>query len=149
MATMVNNGRLSPGVHFTMKGEDSIVLRLRDAHTEARRYARETSKEGGLLGYDHYRGLAKEMASEEGSYVLALDHRGDFEPEKGRRKQLRGVLIDIGELEQQLGIDRGIWREDSSLGIVYDPEPHEGAPRDGRDWDVTGGDTPDNPLPML
>jgi hypothetical protein len=149
IAMMVNNGRLSPGVHFTMQGWDRIVLRLREAHAEARKYSREVSKEGGLLGYDHYYGLAKEMASEEGSYVLAWSHPADFEREGEKRRQLRGILIDIDELERRLGIDTDTWREGGSSGFEFDPEPREGAPRDGRDWDVTGGVTPENTLPML
>ena len=105
---MVGNGRFRLGSHYAFT-RDQVVIPLREAVAEARRYARETDYEGSVLNEESYRSLVKEAAARRDSYVIDVSERADFKDGDSDRKQRRGVLIDPAILEQQLDLNAGQW----------------------------------------
>jgi putative DNA primase/helicase len=111
-AVMVSNGKLEYGEQYIVKSDGLLVFRIREAHAEGKKYARETNKEGNMLGFDHYWTLVKALAEQPGSYVIEASVLADFNPGAGsKRRQLHGVLIDPEILQVQLGIDCDIWEQ--------------------------------------
>ena len=108
---MVGNEKLEYGIHFTMKNNDSIVLRLKNVLPEMNKYARETSYKGDILGEAAYRDMLNAMVGQKDSYVKHMQGRGDFERHDNDRNVLRGILIDVSILEERLGIDAEIWKK--------------------------------------
>jgi hypothetical protein len=117
--TMAGNGRLLRGIHYAFIGEN-LVIPLKEALAEARKYARETSWEEDVLSEDTYRGLIPEMVNQGGSYVLKTSERADFSSESCR-KQRRGVLIDPHKLEHDLDLDVGQWGDATATLAIEIP----------------------------
>ena len=113
IATMIKNGKLEYGSHFTRRRDGNVVVLLKDIHPEAKKYARETGRDKDVLGWDHYLGFLKEVEGKNDSYVKSKSERGDFEKDNCRRKQLYGILVDPIKLQEQLGIEAGLWSNEN------------------------------------
>jgi hypothetical protein len=103
---MTNNSIIQINIHYSIKKDNRLILRLPDVLAKAGEYANRTNRSKELLGEDAYRSIIRRLEKDKDSYIISSSGRGTFR--KGQ--ELRGVVIDLDKLEEKLGIEIHVWK---------------------------------------
>jgi len=106
VSIMTNNSIIQINIHYSIKKDNRLILRLPDVLAKAGEYANRTNRSKELLGEDAYRSIIRRLEKDKDSYIISSSGRGTFR--KGQ--ELRGVVIDLDKLEEKLGIEIHVWK---------------------------------------
>jgi len=107
--TMIANSKLYPKIHYTIKNDNILILRLPDILPMAKEFAHKTQRNRELLGIDAYRSIIRRLENDKNSYVISSSAKGSFRKNGDKPSELRGVALDINKLEEQLNIEKDNW----------------------------------------